>query len=93
MQHLYLVLREIPSAIVFLRNPMLNTPDYTSTLLMTTAPFRWAPRSLLHQNEMMNVHFAYAARRFVDIDYHLNGICMPDGLHIEHTGFLFHSRG
>ncbi|KAI3614036.1 het domain protein [Moniliophthora roreri] len=91
MQRLYLALREIPSAVIFLRNPALATPDYIPTPLMITAPFRWAPRSLLlHQTEIMNIHAADAQRRFSDVDYRMNGMCMPDGLHIEHAGFLFH---
>ncbi|KAK7054849.1 hypothetical protein VNI00_003312 [Paramarasmius palmivorus] len=90
MRQLYLNLQEIPSSIIFLRNPALAMPDYIPTALMTDAPYRWAPRSLLlHQTEIMNIHNADAQRRFSDCDYRLNGVCAPDGLHIEHAGFLF----
>ncbi|KAK0474653.1 hypothetical protein EDD18DRAFT_1116438 [Armillaria luteobubalina] len=40
--------------------------------------------------EVMNMHFAYLAQHFAEADYHLYGICEPNGLHsIEQGGFVF----
>ncbi|KAK0213847.1 hypothetical protein IW262DRAFT_335152 [Armillaria fumosa] len=90
MQQFYLLLREIPAAIIFVKLPILTTPDHIPTPNMKNAPFRWAPRSLLlHLTEVMNVHFVYSAQRFAEADYRLYGICEPNGLHIEQEGFVF----
>ncbi len=90
MQHFYLLLRDIPTAIIFVQLPIFITPDHIPTPNMKNAPFRWAPRSLLlHLTEVMNVHFAYEAQRFAEAEYRMYGICEPDGLHIEQEGFVF----
>ncbi len=35
------------------------------------------------------MHFAYEAQRFTEDEYHMYGICEPDGLHIEQEDFVF----
>ncbi|KAK0465838.1 hypothetical protein IW261DRAFT_1426988 [Armillaria novae-zelandiae] len=84
MQQFYLLLCEIPAAIILVKLLILTTPDHIPTPNMKNGPLlRWAPRSLLlHLTEVMN--------RFAEVDYCLNGICEPDGsVHIEREGFVF----
>ncbi|KAK0477420.1 hypothetical protein IW261DRAFT_1551982 [Armillaria novae-zelandiae] len=56
MQQFYLLLYEIPAAIILVKLPILTTPDHIPTPNMKNGPLlRWEPPSLLlHLTEVMN---------------------------------------
>ncbi|KAF2135512.1 uncharacterized protein K452DRAFT_313931 [Aplosporella prunicola CBS 121167] len=89
MMKFYRLLHEIPTAIVFAE---FGLPDFLSRNI-TSAPYRWAPRSLLSLDRPMEINIALSAMRFADPPLPLLGKCEDDGLHIEHPGFLFEDMG
>ena len=89
MMKFYRLLHEIPTAIIFAE---FGVPGSLSRNL-TTAPYRWAPRSLSLLERPMEINLALSAMRFTDPPLPLLGSCEDDGLHIQHPGFVFDDTG
>ncbi|EMD36270.1 hypothetical protein CERSUDRAFT_95612 [Gelatoporia subvermispora B] len=81
----YRLLHEIPTVVIFAH---FGTPN-PATLNLQLKPFRWAPKSLLRLEDPMIINMAFAAQRFADPPWPLHGLCEQDGLHIQHSGFIF----
>ncbi|KAI0759043.1 hypothetical protein C8Q74DRAFT_281064 [Fomes fomentarius] len=87
MATFYRLMRDVPSAIIFSE---FGVPDFL-TRNLPMVPFRWAPRSLLLLERPMEISLALSAMRFADEPIPgLLGECREDGLHINHSGFVFH---
>lgn len=85
MMKFYRILHEIPKAIVFAD---FGIPDFLSRNLIT-APYRWAPRSLLSLEQPMEINLAFSAMNNMDHPSYLMGSCEHDGFHIQHPGYIF----
>lgn len=84
MSHFYLLLREIPTAIIF---PQLGVKNLLSKNLQD-APFRWAPKSLLLLDEPVGIDIILGKHQFSEAGHRTCGVCEADGLHIQHNGFV-----
>ncbi|OCH86880.1 hypothetical protein OBBRIDRAFT_820879 [Obba rivulosa] len=89
MAAFYRLLHEIPTAVIFAHFGM---PDFASRNLQMK-PFRWAPKSLLLLEDPMVINLALAAQRFANPPWPLHGLCEEDGLHVQHSGFVFSEPG
>jgi len=86
MSCFYLLLHEIPAAIIFLQ---LDVKNLFSKNLQQDAPFRWPLKSLVLLDNLVGIDITFAKHRFSGAGNHTYGICEAGGLHIQHKGSVF----
>ncbi|CAL1698432.1 unnamed protein product [Somion occarium] len=84
MIQVYLLLRELPMAIIFAQR---GVPNFRARNL-EQAPFRWAPKLLSTLENPQYIRWQATGERTGPIFHRSDGICEPDGFHFQHRGLL-----